>query len=209
VVVKLDADLELRPSHFAEILSRFEREPLLGIAGAYLSIRLADGGLMREAHPSYHVRGPNKFYRRECFEQIWPFPAHLGWDTIDEVKARMNGWQTASLELSDGDSVHLRPTGLYDGRIRAFFRWGECAYGFGSHPVTVTAGALARLRRRPYLFGGTAFMCGWANALLRSRPSVEGEIRAYRRREELERLRGLVRAPRLRPGRVDPTRSAG
>lgn len=192
VVVKLDADLELMPSHFAEILVFLHDDPCVGVAGGYLSIRLSNGEIVRETHPEYHVRGPNKFYRRECFDQIWPLPAHLGWDTIDEVKARMHGWRTASVELSEGDSIHLRPTGLHDGRLRAFARWGECAHGFGSHPITVIAGGLARLRKRPYIFAATAFLLGWANASVRGRPCVEPEIRSFRRREEFARLRDVL-----------------
>lgn len=189
VIAKLDADLELEPSHFAEILSLFKRHPDIGLAGAYLSTQLPDGTLMREEHPPDHVRGPNKFYRRECFEQIWPVAAHLGWDTVDEVKARMHGWRTASLALSANDSVHLRPTGMHDGRTRAFRRWGECAYGYGSHPLHVIAAAVSRTRRRPYVVCGAAYVLGWANAGLRRRPRVDRDVRAFRRREELARLR--------------------
>jgi glycosyltransferase involved in cell wall biosynthesis len=193
VVVKLDADLDLRPSHFAEIMSRLAEDPRIGVAGAYLSTRLDSGAIVRERHPADHVRGPNKFYRRECFEAIAPLPAHLGWDTIDEVKARMHGWRTTSVELSGGDSIHLRPTGLRDGRLRAFARWGECAYGYGSHPITVLAGGLARLRKRPYVLAGAAFVWGWVNALLRDRPRVEPGVRSFRRREEFVRLRDILR----------------
>lgn len=192
VVAKLDADLQLRPSHFAEILAQFESRPDTGVMGAYLSIRLPDGSILREEHPVDHVRGPNKFYRRECLERISPLPAHLGWDTIDEVAARMCGWQTTSIELSEGDSIHLRPTGMHDGRLRAFWRWGECAYGYGSHPLHVLASAAARARRRPYGVCGIAYVLGWAGAYVRRRPRAEPEIRAWRRCEELRRLSGLA-----------------
>jgi hypothetical protein len=189
IVAKLDADLDLKSCHFAEVLSRFERDPDLGVAGAYLSIRLADGSSVRERHPADHVRGPNKFYRRECLDQISPLPAHLGWDTIDELKARMRGWRTTSIALPGGDSIHLRPTGTYDGRLRAFWRWGECAYGFGSHPVHVLAGGISRSRKRPYVLSGSAYVLGWLGAFARRRPRAEPEVRAFRRREELRRLR--------------------
>jgi biofilm PGA synthesis N-glycosyltransferase PgaC len=197
IVAKLDADLELRRTHFAEIQSHFERDADLGVTGGYLSVRHTDGSLVRERHPPDHVRGPNKFYRRACFEQIWPWPAHLGWDTIDELKARMHGWRTGSVELSGGDSIHLRPTGLHDGRLRAFWRWGECAYGFGSHPLYVLAGAGARSRRRPYVLSGVAYALGFAHAHLRRRPRADPAIRAFRRREERRRAtNALARARR-------------
>jgi hypothetical protein len=198
IVAKRDADLELSPVHFADIVEVFERNPSLGLAGAYLSIRSATGSTLREKHPPDHVRGPNKFYRRECLDQISPLPPHLGWDTIDEVKARMSGWRVASIELSKGDSIHLRPTGAHDGRLRAFKRWGECAYGFGSHPLNVLAGGVARIPRRPYVLGGAAYVTGWVLALIRRRPQADREVRAFKQREELRRIRGLAAPHRTR-----------
>jgi hypothetical protein len=207
VVAKLDADLELRPSHFAAVCAALEGDARLGIAGAYLSIRRGDGTLLRERHPPDHVRGPNKFYRRACLEAISPLPTYLGWDTIDETRARMLGWRTSSVALSGGDSIHLRPTGAHDGRLRAFWRWGECAYGYGSHPLTVLAGAAARSLRRPYVISGAAYALGWASARARSRPRAETETRAFRRREELARLSRLAGGDRRRPAQAgDPVR---
>jgi glycosyltransferase involved in cell wall biosynthesis len=191
IVAKLDADLELRPSHFAEIEAMFERDPGLGMAGGYLSVHRSDGSIMRELHPANHVRGPNKFYRRPCLDQISPLPAHLGWDTIDEVTARMYGWRTASVALPEGDSIHMRPTGMHDGRLRAFWRWGECAYGFGAHPLHVFAAGIARSGKPPYIISGTAYMLGWGTAYVRRRPRAMPDVRAFRRREELQRLRRI------------------
>ena len=195
IVAKLDADLDLNPVHFAAIETLFDQDPGLGIAGAYLSVRLPDGSTARERHPLEHVRGPTKFYRRACLDQIGPLPTHLGWDTIDDVRARMHGWRTASVELTGGDSIHLRPTGLHDGRLRAYCRWGECAYGFGSHPLAVLAAALLRARQRPYLLGGAAYVLGWARASVRRRPRADAATRAFRRREELKRIRRVAASP--------------
>jgi biofilm PGA synthesis N-glycosyltransferase PgaC len=194
IVVKLDADLELAPVHFAEVEEILRRDPGLGVAGAYLSIRRPDGSTAREQHPANHVRGPNKFYRREALQDIGLLEPHLGWDTIDEVKARMHGWRTTSVVLSGGETIHLRPTGSHDGRLRAFRRWGECAWGAGSHPLNVLAGGLVRAGRRPYLVAGGAYVLGWAQAALRRRPRAEPEVRAFKRREDLRRLRRLAGA---------------
>jgi glycosyltransferase involved in cell wall biosynthesis len=192
IVAKLDADLVLAPAHFAEVERRFERDPALGVAGAYLSAPRPDGGSVREDHASDHVRGANKFYRRECLEQIGPLPAHLGWDTVDEVKARMHGWGTEAIGLPDGDSLHVRPAGGHDGWLRGYRRWGECAYGYGAHPLNVLAGGVRRMGRPPYVVGGATYVLGWGMAAARRRPRAEPEVRAFRRREELRRLRGAL-----------------
>jgi glycosyltransferase involved in cell wall biosynthesis len=196
VLAKLDADLELNPHHFARIVDELDADPRLGLAGAYLSDLSQDGTTTRLPAPRWHVRGATKFYRRECYTQIQPIPAHLGWDMIDEVKARRAGWRTESFELRGGDTLHLRPTGEHDGRLRAFRRWGQCAWGYGAHPGFVVLGVVKRLTWRPYVVGGLLYGVGYAGAAVRRRPRVDGDVRAYVRREEARQVRGKLRLRR-------------
>jgi poly-beta-1,6-N-acetyl-D-glucosamine synthase len=193
VAVKLDADLFLPPGHFETVLRLLAENPRVGIAGAYLSMETGQGETVREPHPEHHVRGPNKFYRRACWDEIRPVPAILGWDTIDDVTARMRGWETRSIALPEGDPLHRRPTGTYDGAVRGFMRWGHCAYAAGSPPVAILAGGILRMPRRPRIVGGAAFVLGWCRAALRRVPRASPEVRAFYRAEQHARLRGAVR----------------
>jgi poly-beta-1,6-N-acetyl-D-glucosamine synthase len=192
VLAKLDADLELNPHHFEYVLDSMQADPRLGVAGAWLSDVAEDGTASRFPVPRWHVRGATKFYRRECYEAIRPIPAHLGWDMIDEVKARKVGWRTESFELPGGDTLHLRPTGRHDGALRAYRRWGACAWGYGAHPAFVALGAIKRLPRRPFALGGALYAIGYAEAALRRQPRVEREVRAYLQREEARQVLALV-----------------
>ena len=200
VVVKLDADLSLKPDHFATVLAEFESDPNLGVAGSYLSKHTPSGGLVREQHAADHVRGPNKFYRRECWEQIQVLPEILGWDTIDEITARMHGWSTRSLSLPEGDSVHLRPTGSHDGRLRAYHRWGRCAYGYGAGPLYVVLGGLRRMRQSPIVLAGVWFVLGYFSAMARRRPRADSKVMKYFREEQRQRSVALARRLVRRPG---------
>ena len=194
LVGKLDADLDLPKRFFEEIVAAFEADAGLGIAGSYLSTRNDDGTTRRERGPAHHVRGASRFYRWECFEKVSPIPPLLGWDTIDETRARMHGWDVRALELSDGDPIHLRPTGSYDGAaLRGFRRIGYAAWGYGAHPLGVLAGAGSRMRERPLLLGGLAFLWGWLQAAVRRWPRAEPETRAYYRAEQLSRMQKALR----------------
>lgn len=201
VVVKMDADLDLAPDHIETLLAAFDADPALGIAGSYLSVLTSDGGLQRETHPREHVRGPNKFYRRECLAQIEPIPDLLGWDTIDERRARMRGWRTSSISLPNRDTIHLRPTGAHDGRLRAYRRWGLCAWGWGAHPLYVVAGAARRMADRPYAVAGLNYLWGYTEAAVKRAPQVDDETKSFGRVEEKARLRRVVGTGigRLRP----------
>jgi glycosyltransferase involved in cell wall biosynthesis len=192
VVVKMDADLELAPDLFVEIEQRFEQDPRLGIAGAYLRAP-HHGSLRREPNPEYHVRGPNKFYRRECFEQIMPLPLLTGWETVDEIKARMRGWRTRSFALPSGDPVHMRPTGSFDGLLRGYRRDAQGAWSYGAAPFWIVLGACKRLRERPLVLGGVHYAAGWIIAAARRVPRVERDVRRYARREERARVKQAAR----------------
>ncbi len=195
VIAKIDADLELAPELLQTLEHAFLTTPELGIAGTYLSVVDPRTGLQaRERCPPEHVRGATKFYRRACLQEISPVPAILGWDTIDEIAARRHGWTTASFACSRGETLHLRPTGAIDGRLRAQYRWGACAYGIGQHPLWVLLSAVRRLGDRPLPLGACAFLAGWAAALVRRRPRAPAEIRAFGRSEQLSSLGRRVRS---------------
>jgi hypothetical protein len=196
VVAKMDADLELSPDLFAEVERRFEANPQLGITGAYVSALDADGRPQRQRCPVYHVEGENTFYRRECLEAIRPLPFIHAWDTIDEVRARMAGWRTESFATPAGDQLHLRRMGSHDGVLRGYRRAGLAAWGYGAHPLQLIATAIVRMREPPPVLCGVHYLAGWAMGPLKRFPRAEPELRRFVRKENLRRLRGLLRGPR-------------
>lgn len=207
IVVKLDGDLHLGSQLFEIVRRRFQSSPELGITGPYLSIIQPNGRLRREDHPVEHVRGATKFYRRECYEQISPVPPMLGWDTIDELRARSSGWATETFQIPRGECIHLRPIGEYDGRLRSFRRMGRCAWAYGAHPLWVLLGSARRTREPPVLVGGVNYAWGWLLAAAQGSPRAEPSLRAYARKQNLAHLRRRFRA--LRPQEAMQKREAG
>ncbi len=189
VVAKIDADLSLTPGTLGTLMDAFAADPELGMAGPYIATAAEDGRLVRQRCPPDHVEGESKLYRRACFEGIAPLPAMLGWDTIDEIRARLRGWRTASVEVPDGDPVHLRKMGSHDGQLRGYRRWGACAWGYGEHPLHVLAIGVQRLGDRPRVLGGASYVLGYGMAAMRRLPRAEPEVRAQARRDNLRKLR--------------------
>jgi glycosyltransferase involved in cell wall biosynthesis len=189
VVAKVDADLRLTPATLRTLERAFVRDPQLGLAGAFLSVRERDGRLVRQRLPREHVEGETKFYRRACWDDIAPLPEMVGWDTVDVMRARRAGWRTESFDMPDGDPEHLRPMGMRDGRLRAYRRWGRCAWSFGEHPLHVVAVAVQRAGDRPPLLGGANYVAGWAMAAVTRAPRAEPELIAYVRDDTLRRVR--------------------
>ncbi|MFZ0042499.1 MAG: glycosyltransferase family 2 protein [Solirubrobacteraceae bacterium] len=197
VIAKLDADIDFSPHSFADVIAHLEADPRLGLTGPRLVMPGPDGQMLTERSWPDHVRGAMKFYRRECFEQVYPLPPRLGWDTLDEIRAQMHGWRTGSFPASDRDPVHLRPTGSQDGAARGFRREGMASYGYGTGAGWMLLGAARRMRQRPTTLWGPAFMAGWLTAAVRRAPRASRQERAYLLTRQRARLRNsLARAPR-------------
>lgn len=192
VVAKLDGDLALNPQTVAEIERQLVLNPRLGMAGSYLCEEDESGARNRLRIRAVHVHGATKFYRRECWEQIAPLPALIGWDTMDEVKARICGWQTQSFSIPGGDPLHLRKRASYDGTWRGYRRSGVGAYALGDHPLHVLLYSMRHLRAGCGARGTVNYLAGWVWAALRRHPRADRQVRAYIRADEMVRIRRRV-----------------
>lgn len=187
-LVKLDADLVLGTDYFSQCLERFQGSPRLGIAGGGI-YHAKDGALVLERNPRFHVRGATKMYRRQCWLEIDGLMPVVGWDTIDEVRANMLGWETRTFD--DLRVVHLRPTGTADGVLRDLAKNGRANYVCGYHPLYLAAKVTKRVFRRPVLVGALSLVYGYLRARWERQERVRdrGFVR-YLRRQQLKRLLG-------------------
>jgi len=198
-VGKLDADVELSPTYFEQLLERFEAEPELGVAGGVLLERSGKEWQPTKV-PAHHVRGALKVYSRECFEAIGGIEERLGWDTIDETYARMHGYATRS--LAEITARHHRPVATRGGTLRGRARHGQCAYilRYGAWWVTLRSFKVAL--SRPFGLSGGAFLYGYARSAIRGEDRVEDEeYRRFVARELRSRARGSkdLQPPNLNP----------
>jgi biofilm PGA synthesis N-glycosyltransferase PgaC len=190
-VMKLDGDIELPPTYFAELLARFDADESLGLAGGVLVEPAADGSMRPVRIPENHVHGALKLYTRACFEAIGGIQERLGWDTIDGVYARMRGFRTRS--FGDLVSVHHRPLASADGKLRGHARHGECAYIAHYGGLWVALRSLKVARRRPLGLSGAAFLYGYARAVARRTERVpDPDFRRFVRRELRHRMAGAL-----------------
>jgi biofilm PGA synthesis N-glycosyltransferase PgaC len=167
-VGKLDADIELPPDYFRRLLDRFAVEADLGIAGGLLLEDHGHGWRATDAGPGHHVRGAVKLYRRDCLEALGGgIEERLGWDTIDEVEARMRGYHTRTLpELT---ARHLRPVASRGGVLRGRARLGHAAFILRYSPWWVALKSAQVATSRPYAIAGMAYFYGYLRAAVRDR----------------------------------------
>ncbi len=193
---KLDGDVELRPDYYETILGEFRRNPALGIAGGAILERAGDDGEWRPtASASEHVRGALKLYTFACFRAIGGVREQLGWDGVDEVLARMHGFDTYSFDRAE--ALHHRHTGSANGRLRGHVRWGQ-GHWMTQHGALWTLLRAAKVSReaRPRGISGLAYLYGYARAAVRRVPRIEDEgYRRFVRSEHRRRIAALLRRP--------------
>jgi poly-beta-1,6-N-acetyl-D-glucosamine synthase len=191
---KLDADVSFEPDYFETILERFRTDPSLGIASG-ICYESEDGDWVPKYMTEGHVRGAARVWRRECFEQIEPLQARLGWDGIDELDANVRGWRTVS--FADIPILHHRKLGARDGAARAWVQEGDIAHFLSYRPTYLLVRALHHARRDPVAL---AMVWGYLAAAVRRQPryddaAVRRHLRQRQRWRELPRRRRDVAGP--------------
>jgi glycosyltransferase involved in cell wall biosynthesis len=135
-LVKLDGDLSFEEDYFERCLRYFEENPRLGIGGGTI-LNIVEGVAVSEKHPNFHVRGATKIYRRDCWDAIGGLVIAICYDTVDEVKANMLGYETRT--FPDLRVLHHRYTGGSYGMWRNSVKNGLSDYIAGYHPLFVIA----------------------------------------------------------------------
>jgi poly-beta-1,6-N-acetyl-D-glucosamine synthase len=193
-IAKLDGDTELPPRYFELLLERFAHEPTLGLAGGVRVERTAEREIFERVPTRHHVPGALKCYTRDCFQAIGGMQERLAWDTIDEVYARMRGFQTRA--FPDLLAVHHRPWGSADGQLRGRARHGRCAYVVHYPLAWTTLRAVKTAHMQPLGLSGLAYLGGYLGAAARRTPRVEDpEFRRFFRRELRARARSALARP--------------
>jgi glycosyltransferase involved in cell wall biosynthesis len=192
VIGNLDADITFDPEYLSYLVSRFEKNPKLGVAGTPYE----EGG-----KPAYDYRfasmdfvpGACQMFRRECFAEIGGYQPITGGtvDSIAVITARMKGWDTRI--FTDKTCIHHRLSGTAQSSVlKARFKCGAKDYALGNHPLFEVFRTIFQMTRSPIVAGGMAMFWGYAWSWIqrKDRPA-SAELVAFRRREQIERLKRM------------------
>ncbi len=185
-IVKLDGDLTLEEDYFKKCFEHFKANPKLGIGGGVIH-NIINGYLKRETHPQFHVRGATKIYTHDCWNAIGGLIKAPGWDTLDEVKANMLGWETQS--FFDIPVVHQRSTGSADGLWKNLVKNGRANYIAGYHPLFMLLKSIKRIIEKPYLVGSIGLLYGFLSGYIKGIAQVDDKaLIDYIRQQQMNRL---------------------
>jgi poly-beta-1,6-N-acetyl-D-glucosamine synthase len=195
IIGNLDADTSFDVDHFEFLLGKFQADSTLGVAGTIFK----EPGYSSDTDSfegQNHVSGQCQIFRRKCFEEIGGYRPNKagGIDWMAVTTARMMGWKTRSYR--EKFFFHHRALGTAErSRFASSFSYGEKDYYLGGHPVWQMFRVAYRMTKRPYFVDGFAVGAGYLWALLRreKRP-VSPELMRFHRKEQMQKLRGILRA---------------
>jgi glycosyltransferase involved in cell wall biosynthesis len=199
VIGSMDGDISFDPEYFSFLLGKLSENAELGLVGTPFK----DTSMYDYRFVSIeHVSGACQLFRRECFEQIGGYvPVKSGGiDYIAVITARMKGWKTRT--FTEKICLHHRKMGTAQhSETTSRFRYGVKDYALGSHPLWQLFRTPYQMTRKPYVIGGLATLAGYfSSAFKRTARPVSPELVAFRRREEMKRLREFFLGKTLKHG---------
>ena len=160
IICKFDADIIFPPNYLEKINQVYETQAKVGMVSGIVKIQksIFEKALAfdfkDEKHQwkfenlssKNHVRGPIKSYRKECFLDMNGLRPVLGWDNIDVMLAKKNGWETVTIK--ELWVKHLRPTAFQYKNQKAE-KLGEYFYNIGlSLPLTIISSGKSSLKNK-------------------------------------------------------------
>ena len=190
LIVKADADLIFPNNYFETVISHFQSDAKIGMAGGFAYIEKNGEFILENLTDKDHIRGAFKAYRKECFLEIGNLKPAMGWDTVDELLCKFYGWKVvtdATLKVK-----HLKPTGANYNKT-ARFKQGEAFYsiGYGFFITAIASFKLAFLKGKPLLFFD--YIQGFWKAKLNHKPLlVTDEQAKFIRNYRWNKMKGKI-----------------
>lgn len=203
VIGNLDADITIQdPEYFAFLMGKFAENPKLGVAGTPF-VENNETYNFRYASVE-HVSGACQLFRRQCLEAIggYQFLKAGGVDFVAVLSARMHGWQTRS--FLEKACFHHRKQGSASRRgLKARLYVGRQGPDLGGHPVWELFRGINHMAKPPLLAGGACMLSAYFWRWLRRKPRVvTKEMAAFRQKDQMRRLRGIIRRAFRLPGQA-------
>jgi glycosyltransferase involved in cell wall biosynthesis len=189
----LDADISFECDYFEYILSKFDADQKLGVAGTPFTDEASGKSYDYHFTNIEHVSGACQIFRRQCFEDIGGYiPLKEGGiDWIAVTTARMKGWRTRT--FTEKTCFHHRKIGTGNSNaLLAWFNLGRKDYLLGGRLGWEVLRSTYQMTQKPYVARGLFLLSGFAWAVLkREERTVSQDLMRFYRQEQMQRLKKI------------------
>ena len=197
-VASVDADIILDSDYYSCLLKEFELNPKLGICSGHIG-NIIEGQVVWANYNENLPSGGARLWSRECFEGTDGYLLTCSPDSVSNVKAKLNDWDTKY--FSEPMAISTRPYSSAQGQWRGYRRLGSNNYFIGYTPIHICLKGLKLLYSKNGYFKtgvGLAYINGYfQDVLLRKSRIDDKEILDYYGKNRLkEILWSMIQFPR-------------
>lgn len=146
IICKFDADIIFPENYLEKVNEAYQQNLKAGMVSGLVYIEKNGEWAFENLSSQNHVRGPIKSYRKELFQKMNGLRPVLGWDNIDVMLCKMNGYET--ITLKDVWVKHLRPT-AYKYKYQKAKKLGEYFYNIGlSLPLAIISSGKSSFKNK-------------------------------------------------------------
>lgn len=179
LVGKMDADLVIDRDDYLEfIVRKFDEFPKLGIASGVIYTLSDTGKKIYESPYRWHTQGQTKFYRRATLEAMGGLKPFKGWDGIDNILARGNGYITE--KFFEQEILHLYPTQtrMAEGGFKKGLKREATEYRNMGYPFYMYFFKTLKLIKERGFYPGILYFYYGLKATLTTKPLVNSQEQA-------------------------------
>lgn len=179
LVGKMDADLVIDRDDYLEfIVRKFDEYPKLGIASGVIYTLSNTGKKIYESPYRWHTQGQTKFYRRNTLEAMGGLKPFKGWDGIDNILARGNGYITE--KFFEQEILHLYPTQtrMAEGGFKKGLKREATEYRNMGYPFYMYFFKTLKLIKERGIYPGILYFYYGLKATLTTKPLVNSQEQA-------------------------------
>jgi len=189
-IALIDADIQIEPSYFKDLIKEFEKDEKLGIASGGIYMENEKGEIKYREFLLDHPIGAARIWRKKCFEETKGYEVTKIPDTISNVRAMMSGWKTR--QFPRYKALHARESNAVGGLLRGYYKKAKAAHYVGQPFWFVLGKCIKMTFNKPYYLGIPYFF-GYISAILTREKKIDdekvlkyfGEIRPKQVKEEI------------------------
>lgn len=179
----IDADMILSLDFFEKIITEFENNLKLGIASGTVTYIVKGKRIIEKGRDNLPIGGL-RVWNKKCFLDTGGFPISYSADSVSNVLAILDGWDTAKFE--DIQGIQTRETSSAEGLWRGYKTKGKSDYYRDYHPIYVILKFFRYTYKFPFYLG-VPYLYGYAVGIFKIRAKIQNmRVREYYRNKHRE-----------------------